>query len=636
MLKVLFPLGLLCCLTLGAELTFAAEQESKLTTRVMDHKPIDVVTLLSERCLTCHARPGPWPNIAAMARLSSEEIYHTLWAGLMRELADGLSDAERKALARYISGLSADKPSLASGGHCSNVTESLGAKSGQSADWPGWSISSSNDRHVPDAALDPSRFGGLRLKWAFVFPEAALYTSASNQPTVVGDRLYVGNTNGMVYALDAKSGCTHWSFKARSHVRSTVAVSGDTVVFADYETNVYALDAATGSLRWVARADEQPSARMNGNVTVENGVLYVPISTNQEFTVSALLTTPCCSFNGAIAAFSIDNGALLWKTYLIDEPLMELGVNEQGVKRYGPAGVGVWSVPTVDTRRQLLYVTTGNQHTEPPVEESDALVALDLNTGEKKWVRSFVPERFEAGDIWHGGCAGLVLDTTDLCSPTNPQAKGDREIGAPAVLKTLPNGQDIVLVGTKDGVLFGLDPDRQGALLWEIRLGQVLPDEGPIFGGIQFGFAADDHRAYVPIADMRPVQGTAVGNMTSVDLQTGKLVWENPAPTDSCIDKPPVCNNGYMSPPTVAGSLVFAGSNDGYLRAFDSRDGKLLWAYDTARAYDGVNGLSGTGGAIARSGPTITGNMLFQTSGYGHFSIGMPGNVLLAFEFEEK
>ncbi len=181
--KALLFAGLLCGLSVGAGagLTFAAEQEANPTTQVTDHKPIDVATLLNERCLTCHARPGPWPNIAAMAKLTSDEIYHTLWAGLMRELADGLNDAERKALAQYISGLSADKPSITSGGQCSDAIEPDGAESGPSTDWPGWSITSSNDRHVPGAKLDAAQFGGLRLKWAFVFPEAALYTSAANQ-----------------------------------------------------------------------------------------------------------------------------------------------------------------------------------------------------------------------------------------------------------------------------------------------------------------------------------------------------------------------------------------------------------------------------------------------------------------------
>lgn len=631
MKKLYFPgflFGLMLCCG-----NAVADQTRTTSTAAEGHKAIDAAALFSEKCLICHAQPGPWPSVAELARLDYEQIYHTLWAGLMRELAVGINDAERQALARYIADLNPDKPTLASGGLCNGATESVKPPAAMAPGWHGWSPSPANDRYVRGAGPGRSQVAGLRLKWAFVFPESALYTSASNQPTVAGDRLYIGNTNGMVYALDTQTGCTHWSFKARSRVRSAIAVVGDRLVFADYETNVYGLDAQSGELRWMARADEQPSARVNGNVSVHQGIVYVPISTHQEFTVSAHPTTPCCSFRGAIAAFEVNNGRRVWKSYLIDEPLAELGVDARGIKRFGPAGAAVWSVPTVDTKRQLLYVTTGNQHSEPRVEAADAVIALDLASGSKRWKRSFVPDRFKAGDIWHGGCVELVAGVNDRCPAVNPDARGDREIGSPAVLKSLADGTDMLLVGTKDGILFALDPDRDGAVLWQTRVGRQLPDDGPIFGGIQFGVAADDRRVYVPVADMRPLQQTAAGRLVALDLQTGKPAWDNPAPLNSCQDRPFGCNNAYMSAPTIAGNIVFVGANDGVLRAFDTGNGELVWRYDTVKSFAGINGLSGKGGSIVRSSPTIAGNMLFQTSGYGHFSIAMPGNVLLAFEF---
>ena len=124
-------------------------------------------------------------------------------------------------------------------------------------------------------------------------------------------------------------------------------------------------------------------------------------------------------FRGAITAINIRSGDIAWKTSLIDEPLQALGKNSKGVERYGPSGAAVWSVPSVDEKRNLLYVTTGNQFTEPRVAEADALVALDLGNGEKKWSRSFVPGQFEQGDIWHSGCEAKVMftDAIDNCPP---------------------------------------------------------------------------------------------------------------------------------------------------------------------------------------------------------------------------
>ena len=325
-----------------------------------------------------------------MAKLEAEEIYRILSAGLMRELANGLDDAQRIAIAGYVAGLNPSKPSLASGGLCNDMSNPK-TQDTTSIGWRGWSLDTGNTRHVHDIELSETQVSGLRLKWSFVFPDTAPFTSTGSQPTVVGNGLYIGSANGMVYALDADTGCTHWSFQAEAGVRSAIAVEGDNLVFADYETNVYALDAQTGAIRWIRRADNQPSARVNGNVATHAGVVYVPISSNQEFTVSFLPDTPCCSFQGAVVAFDVSTGQQIWKTSLIDEPLRELGVNYTGVKRYGPSGVSVWSVPTVDVKRQLLYVTTGNQFTEPAVPEADAIVALDLNSGDRRWVKSFAP-----------------------------------------------------------------------------------------------------------------------------------------------------------------------------------------------------------------------------------------------------
>lgn len=602
------------------------------------HKPINAAGLFAENCLICHGQPGPWVSIQGMARLTSEEVYRVLWSGLMRELAIGLTDAERKAIASYVGGLGPDKPSPKSGGICSSSNKRATGSHINTVNWSGWSPGPNNDRHVRDVKLSSSQVAGLTLKWSFVFPDTAPFTSASTQPTIVDGRLYIGNMNGMVYALDANTGCTYWSFKAKTHIRSTIAVSGDTLVFADYETNVYALDAQTGALRWSARADEQPSSRVNGNVSLHNGVVYVPIASNHEFTVSWREETACCSFQGVMVAFDVASGNRIWKTQLIDEPLRELGPNSKGVMRYGPSGVSVFSVPTIDVKRQLLYLTTGNQFTEPKIAEGDAVIALDLNSGEKRWTKSFVPEAFEQGDIWHGGCeAAAVFGGTveNHCPPVNPDREGDREIGAPAVLKTLENGKDVLLVGTKDGVLYSIDPDREGAVLWQIRLSSYK-SEKRFTWGIEHGIAVDDKYVYAPIADISPLEGTANSSMARVDLETGKLLWQKKAAGDTCNNKPFGCLNTYMAAPTVAGSVLFIGSADGNLRALDTDNGRVIWTYDTAKEFSGVNGLKGSGGSIMRTSPTIVNGMLYQTSGYGFLAQAMPGNVLLAFEIPEK
>jgi polyvinyl alcohol dehydrogenase (cytochrome) len=74
---------------------------------------------------------------------------------------------------------------------------------------------------------------------------------------------------------------------------------------------------------------------------------------------------------------------------------------------------------------------------------------------------------------------------------------------------------------------------------------------------------------------------------------------------------------------------------DGHLRAYSTKDGTILWDFDTARRYKTVNGIEASGGSLDGAGPAIAGGMLLVNSGYGVWG-GMPGNVLLAFSIDGK
>ena len=90
--------------------------------------------------------------------------------------------------------------------------------------WSGWGAGLANTRFQPadQARLTAERVPRLTLKWAFGFPAAS---SARAQPAVAGGRLFVGSESGRVYALDAKSGCTHWTFEAKAGVRTAMVVA---------------------------------------------------------------------------------------------------------------------------------------------------------------------------------------------------------------------------------------------------------------------------------------------------------------------------------------------------------------------------------------------------------------------------
>lgn len=583
----------------------------------------DGEALYTGRCALCHALGFLAPTVEQIRRLSVEQVEAAMWHGAMQEHANGLSRPERLAIARWLGNDSdvvrTPDPGVAV---CKRTT----AAGVQSAAWPGWSPDNRFDRHVADPTITPTRVRGTQLQWAHPFPSHAAFSSSGNPVAVRDGVVYTGNLNHFVYALDEASGCARWTFFAEGRVRSNVALAGDRLVFGDLMANVYALDAASGELRWRARADWTPGARITGNVTVHDGVAYVPVSSLEE--VAAMkMDLPCCTFRGAVVAFDLRNGEVLWKTHTIDRYAEYLGTNAMGIDRFGPSGVPVWSGITVDAKRGLLYVGNGNQFTEPVVVESDAVMALDMQTGAKRWVRNLAPEQMGGQDIYHLACEAWWDPERKNCSPDNPAGHGDRDIGAPPALVTRTDGKDVIVVGSKDGMLYALDPAADGAILWQLRVGR-----GGEMGGIEFGVATDGRYAYAPVVDM-DADLSSDGSLTAVDLITGKAVWrvENIEPV--CAGKPtPPCGSAVLTPPTVAGGVVFAGLLDGTLRAYDTRNGSEVWRFDTAREFSGVNGLEGNGGSLGNGGPVIVGNRIYITSGFNMLNTGIAGNVLFAFE----
>jgi polyvinyl alcohol dehydrogenase (cytochrome) len=196
-------------------------------------------------------------------------------------------------------------------------------------------------------------------------------------------------------------------------------------------------------------------------------------------------------------------------------------------------------------------------------------------------------------------------------------------------LRTLPNGDDILLIGQKSGVGWALDPEKQGAVLWQDRIGK-----GTTLGGIEWGSPADSSMVYFANADAGwgPEQA---GGLAAVNIADGKRVWFTrppPAPCQSNDNRN--CIQAQGAAITLIPGVVFSGAGNGIMRAYAATDGKIVWEYDTAHDYTTVNGVPARGGGINGPGPAIAGGMLYMNSGYSVFGQGAPGNVLLAFTVE--
>ena len=542
----------------------------------------------------------------------------------MMTIAFTMTRPERLAVASYL-GKSDGLSGPPAAAFCADRTVRVAPQ--PAVTWNGWGAGTSNARFQPNpraAGLTAQQIPKLTLKWAFGFEGDV---SAFSQPTVLDGHLFVGSAAGVVHAMRVESGCLNWTFQANGPVRAAilaVPVQGRHVLlFGDMTGWFYALRAETGELLWKVQVDDHDSTRLTAGATASGDVVYVPVSSWEEARASDA-QYPCCTFRGSVVALRISDGRQLWKTYFVP-PAKEIGRTADGVPALGPSGVGVWSTPTVDVRRRRLYVTTAGNYSVPATDLGDAVIALDLDSGRIVWSRQFT-----TGDVFSGACPSK--------SPSCPDGPGpDFDFGSPAILVARPGGGDVLLAGQKSGVVHAMDPDKDGAVLWQTRVGK-----GGTSGGIQWGMAADGEYVYAASSDMdrtfqsKPldprrfhVDRNVGGGVTAVRIADGTKRWTfDPIP---CPERAPVgCNPAHSAAVSAMPGVVFAGSNDGHVRAFASGDGRLLWDFNTMRAFTTVNGVAASGGSIDGPGPVIAGGMVFVTSGYSRNG-GVPGNVLLAF-----
>ena len=588
----------------------------------------DGAALYAQHCAQCHDSSSPQSHIpgrAALHAMSFAHVFAALTTGSMASMARERSDEERKALASFVTGKAADNSSA-------GAVDILGACTHKPAafperidgpHWNGWGVDAGNSRFQPAdmAGMTPEQVPHLKLKWAFAFPGASLSFAP---PTIVGGLLFIGGTDRKVHALDARSGCTLWTFATEAAIRAAISLgpaegTDQIAVYAgDLRANVYAINALTGALIWKEKVDEHPAARITGAPTLHDGVLYVPVSSLEE-AAGSQPSYECCTFRGSVVALDAATGKQVWKAYTIPEVPHPTEKNAVGTQLYGPSGASVWSAPTIDPERKAVYVATSNSYSNPPAATSDAVLAFDLVTGKMLW-----KQQGTAKDAFVVAC--FSANRTNCPDDHGP----DHDFGQSPILTSLHDGKRVLVIGQKSGVVHAFDPDQDGKVLWQTRIGKG----GPL-GGTEWGSAVDQDRIYVASSDVRFMSdgtrrliSTAGGGLFGLDLATGKISMEvKPVP---CGDRDQ-CSPALSAAVSVIPGVVFSGGVSGILRAYATSDARLLWEFDTVRDYKAVNGVPAHGGAIDGPGPVIVDGMLYTNAGYGQWG-GVAGNVLLAFE----
>jgi polyvinyl alcohol dehydrogenase (cytochrome) len=583
-------------------------------------------------CASCHDHPETRaPALSNMKGMRYGTIHYALTEGKMKVQGASLTEAERASVIDFMVGRNVVDDGWVARMMCPADRRSV--KLDPVATVAGFGFDTKNHRHLSkqQAGLATADFRNLELAWALALPQV---TTMRAQAAIVGSTVFLaGGDVGQLYAIDISSEkpCFKWVYQNDIPLRTGVAYgvlpgSGRKVlVFGDVAPLVHMVDATTGKEIW--RRDVRLTSLSNGTATpvIHRDRVYVPLSAS-EINFGADEKHLCCTSHGAVFALDALTGKVIWAAHTMEDA-KPVGDRGDGQQMWGPSGAPIWNTPSIDEKRGLLYVGTGEATSAPAAPTTDAILAIDMKTGALRW-------HFQAtaNDIFLTGC----LNKRDgLNCPPKDSVFLDVDFGASTILANRPGGRDIVLAGQKSSTLWALDPDNGGKVLWSRNFGP-----GSIAGGIHWGIAYDGQRVFAPVSvlpgpDGKPGPGQVAG-LHAVDVDTGKVVWSFEPKPDCSGDRPARVKNcegglGLSGAATVIDGAVLAGSLDGFLRAFDTTTGEMLFQYDTARTYETVNGVPGKGGAIDNVSIVAAKGYVFVNSGYGLLGNQTPGNVFLVF-----
>jgi len=485
-----------------------------------------------------------------------------------------------------------------------NVSQSmLNNAAKDSKNWLHPNGSYDQTRHAPSAQINTGNVAKLRP--AFVF-QTGIVESMETAPIVVDGVMFVTTSYNHVYAINAVTGEQYWHYKHKIGPVSTyccgpnnkgVAVSEGKVFMGTLDAKLVALDAKTGKQLWETQiADPELGYSETMAPAVVDG--KVLIGTNGgEYGV-----------RGFVKAYDANSGKLSWTFHTIPEKGHEgvwaendatgrhmkrdiaaekAALSRNGGDFYKTLGGGVWMTPAVDTKTKTVFFVVGNPSpdlygAERPGDNlyTDSIVAIDLETGKYKWHYQYV-----AHDVWD-------LDAVSPPILVNAKDKSGKVI--PAVIhggktghiyvhdrsngnlirfsEPMVSQEGLWTLPTKDGARMSLGAN--GGVEWSpmafnpsLNLAFAVNLEQPMTYHVEAA-AYPGGKLWLGGAFKNSVGEEQFGNVTAVDVNTGKVVWK------ARTDQPMI--GGALS---TAGNLVFAGEGNGWFKAYDAKTGKVLWQY---------------------------------------------------------
>ena len=584
--------------------------------------------IYDERCGACHDKPSEMRAVpfAALRAMRHGTIHFALTQGKMKQQATGLNEQQLGTLIDFVVGRQVLDDAWIKRMQC-GPERKLDLKAQVKVNGFGFDARNTRALTRQQSGLATADFKDMELAWALAFPGA---TTMRSQPAVIGNVLFlpVGD-NGRLFALDVggDTPCIHWTYTSDVPLRSGVSIgkmpgTGRSVlVFNDVATRIQLLDATNGKLLWKTQIGLTNLSNATGTPVIFGDRVFAPLSAS-ELNFGGDDKHLCCTTHGAFYALDLRTGRKLWTYHTMEDakPVRDRG---DGQMMWGPSGAPIWNSPLLDAKRGLIYVGTGEATSAPIAPTTDAVLALDMKTGKLRWRYQATPD-----DLFLTAC---MRRPNGLNCPKEGRML-DHDFGATFILAQRADGSDLLLAGQKSGMLWAINPDT-GKLVWNREFGKGSP-----VGGIHWGMTYDGTSVYVPIHSFPGPDGTdpnQVPGLHAVRVEDGQVRWSYESKPECGGDRSkrvPNCRNiGLTGAATLIDGAVVEGSADGLLRAFDAATGEVLFQYDTAHTYEGINGIAGKGGGIDNASIVATNGLVFVNSGYGLMGGQGAGNVFLAF-----
>ena len=486
-------------------------------------------------------------------------------------------------------------------------------------------------RHSTLAEITGENVADLRLQWVF---QKGFQHKFETSPLVVGDVMYLTVPPNEVYAVDTSTGAELWHYRRDlppkvvaccGLVNRGLAVHGDRLFMGTLDSYLISLDRKTGRVLWESEMFDY---------TKGYGTTLAPLVVKDKVLVGT--TGGEYGIRGFIDAYNVEDGKREWRFHTVPGP-GEFGRDTWEGDSWKTGGASIWVTPSFDAELNLTYWGVGNPGPDWNGDFrkgdnlfSDSVVALDPDTGKRKWHFQFTPH--DVHD-WDATQVMILVDREyegrmrKLLITANRNGFYyvlDRESGEflraePYVKQTWAerideNGRPVRAPGkfpTEEGI--EVYPSVAGGTNWmspsyspdtglfyvTAREGSSIYYKGPVdyTAGTRFWGGRFDNQ------DANP--GKWWGAVRALDPLTGKKIWEHR------LFRPAWA--GLLS---TGGGLVFAGSDDGHFKALDDKTGNELWRLNL-------------GGSI-RANP-----MAFESKGRQRVAIAS-GSGLFVFGLPEK